>query len=60
MRNQKKKIRTAHISKSRTPRDQISDLGPEGRGASSLEGSLAWKEPCAMTSGARYDGYLSG
>ena len=53
-------IRTAHISKSRTPRDQTSDLGPEGRGASSLDGSLAWKEPCAMTSGARYDGYLPG
>lgn len=52
------RILTAHNSKSKTPRDQTSVLGPEGRGASSWEESLGWKEPWAITSGARYDGYL--
>lgn len=31
---------TAHNSKSKTPRDQTSVLGPEGKGASSCDGSL--------------------
>lgn len=52
------RILTAHNSKSRTPRDQTSVLGPEGRGASSWEESLGWKQPWAITSGARYAGYL--
>lgn len=50
------RLLTAHNSKSRTPRDQTSVLGPEGSGASSWEESLGWKEPWAITSGARYDG----
>lgn len=54
------RLLTAHSSKSKIPSDQTSVLGPEGRGASSWEESLEWKEPWAITSGARYDGYLRG
>lgn len=49
-------ILTAHNSKSKIPSDQTSLLGPEGWGASSCDGSLGWKQPWAITSGARYDG----
>lgn len=49
-------ILTANNSKSKTPRDQTSVLGPEGRGASSWDESLGWNEPWAITSGARYEG----
>jgi len=40
------------------PRDQTSDLGPEGNGFSLGTWSLVLKIPCAITSGAKYDGYL--
>jgi len=40
------------------PRDHRSDLGPEGRGFSQWVWSLGLPIPCAITSGARYDGYL--
>ncbi len=50
--------RTTQSSNRSTPRDQTSVLGPEGRGASMMEGSLEQKQPWAITSGGRYDGYL--
>ena len=49
---------TTQSSNRRNPRDHTSVLGPEGSGASLWEGSQGRKEPWAMTSGARYDGYL--
>lgn len=51
-------IHTTQSSNKMIPRDQTSDLGPEGNGFSLGTWSLVLKIPCAITSGAKYDGYL--
>lgn len=51
-------IHTTQSSNKMIPRDHTSDLGPEGNGFSFGIWSEVLKIPCAITSGAKYDGYL--
>lgn len=51
-------LHTTQSSNNIIPMDHTSDLGPEGRGFSHWVWSLGLTIPWAITSGAKYDGYL--